>query len=431
MNNDAFEMPASMAYWTSKEKADRLSPYLRYDIISQLPYEIALHIFSLLDGQSLAQASQVSKYWKRLGSEQLLWKNLFEIHGWKIDHDEIQTFLHTHSPVPIQRNPIRQPQQQKSMDWKTLYKNRLELQKRWLSGSCKIEIFPPESDQMHSQGIYSLQFDKHTLVTGSRDRSIKLWDLATGHCRLQLNGHEGSVLCLQYDGQQVISGSSDATVIIFDLQTGQPKQILRGHQDSVLGVRIVRENFILSCSKDRTLRLWHRETGELVRIFQGHRAAVNAVQWKEDRIVSASGDRTVKIWNLDTGECLNTLTGHTRGVACVECDEKHIVTGSSDQTIKVWDAITGECIYTLFGHTELVRTIQFDSTASLIISGCYNGQLKIWSLTEGRLIRDLGQATDGRILNLKFDCARIMCCSNSTQVVIYNFAHGIDTRFLL
>ncbi|KAI8373832.1 WD40-repeat-containing domain protein [Blakeslea trispora] len=429
---------------------DRLSPYLHHDIISvsvfigfyhlsdcyvskQLPYEIALQLFGLLDEKSLAQASRVSTHWKKLCDEPILWRNLFESHGWKTDPQEINHFLHSHQPVPIQRNNNKRhpKEQEKRIDWKRLYKNRFRLQRRWLSGSCKVEHFPQESPQLHLLGIYCLQFDKNTLVTGSRDQSIKIWNLTTGNCELQLDGHEGSVLCLLYDDQQVISGSSDSTVIIFDRQTGGIVRILRGHQDSVLGVRVVRSNWVLSCSKDRTIRLWDRQTGELVRLFGGHRAAVNAVQWQGYRIVSASGDRTVKIWNVDTGECLKTLTGHARGVACVEFDGKHIVTGSSDQTIKVWDATTGECIYTLFGHTQLVRTLQLDSAAGLIISGCYNGQLKIWSLTDGRLVRDLGQATDGRILNLKFDCARIMCCSNSTQVVIYNFAHGIDTRFLV
>ncbi|KAI8054926.1 WD40-repeat-containing domain protein [Gilbertella persicaria] len=481
----SFQPPSFMSEWSSKEKAEfafqllrtlppsevnsvihRLSPYLHHDIIFQLPYEIALYIFSFLDSRSLAQASRVSKSWKAISEEQALWRGLFELHDWKYNHAEMENFLYNKpqeedydaassgssgniaivnqfSPVPIKRNTLfnhtkdrpllsikRQGKKEagtqkiarhesnleeaqaehevngydpisdtRFIDWKALYKNRFEIQKRWLSGSCKVEKFPPDSTRMadmHSEGIYCIQFDKHKLVTGSRDRTIKIWDLATATCKLQLSGHEGSVLCLQYDDRHVVSGSSDSTVIIFDIETGRVLRTLTGHQDSVLGIRIVKEKCILSCSKDRTLRLWDRDTGELIRVFQGHRAAVNAAQCKDNRIVSASGDRSIKIWDLDTGECLKDLTGHTRGVACVEFDGKHIVSGSSDQTIKVWDALTGECIYTLFGHTELVRAIQLDSAASLIISGCYNGQLKIWSLSEGRLIRDLGQATDGR-----------------------------------
>jgi F-box and WD-40 domain protein 1/11 len=285
------------------------------------------------------------------------------------------------------------------INWKTLYQNRFAIENRWQSGSCKTRMFPPknvpESD-LHGEGIYCIQFDKDKMVTGSRDRTVKVWDMETGRCRLTMTGHTASVLCLQYDAHSVVSGSSDANLLVTDMETGKIKQKLEGHKDSVLSLRLVKEDRIISCSKDRSLRLWNKETGECIRILRGHRAAVNAVQWKDHRVVSASGDRTIKVWDLDNGKCLNTLIGHTRGVACVEFDGKHIVSGSSDQTIKVWNAETGESIFTLFGHTELVRTIQLDPIAKRIISGCYNGHLKIWSLDKGNLIRDLGQATEGR-----------------------------------
>ncbi|CEP11365.1 hypothetical protein [Parasitella parasitica] len=320
------------------------------------------------------------------------------------------------------------------INWQALYQNRLEIERRWKDGSCKLRMFPPANcpvADLHTEGIYCIQFDKQKMVTGSRDRTIKVWDIQTGLCKVTLRGHTGSVLCLQYDRQYVFSGSSDTNLIVTDMETGEVKRTLKGHRDSVLGLRLVKSDQIISCSKDKTLRLWDRETGECVQLFSGHRAAVNAVQWNSNRIVSASGDRTIKIWDLDSGECLKTLESHTRGVACVEFDGSFIVSGSSDQTIKVWDVVSGECVYTLVGHTELVRTIQLDPVAKRIISGCYNGHLKLWSLDEGRALRDLGQATEGRILNLKFDFSKIACCSNLVKIVVYDFADRIDTKFLL
>jgi WD40 repeat protein len=286
------------------------------------------------------------------------------------------------------------------INWQRLYRNRYMIEQQWLRGSCETKRFPPNDanpqSDLHTEGIYTIQFDKEKVVTGSRDRSIKIWDAVTGRCKQTLRGHTGSVLCLQYDKDTIVSGSSDATLIVADLESGMIKKKLVGHGDSVLSLRLVNSDQVISCSKDRSLRLWDKNTGDCLKILLGHHAPVNAVQWKDNRIVSGSGDRTIKIWDLDTGKCLKTLAAHVRGVACLEFDGDHIVSGSSDQTIKVWNAITGDCIYTLVGHTELVRTLQLDTTASRIISGCYNGHLKIWSLHEGRLIRDLGQATEGR-----------------------------------
>ncbi|GAA5810738.1 hypothetical protein MFLAVUS_004164 [Mucor flavus] len=319
------------------------------------------------------------------------------------------------------------------INWKRLYRNRHGIEQRWIEGDFKLRIFPPkncpESD-LHGEGIYCLQFDKEKYVTGSRDRTIKIWDMA-GKCKQTLRGHSGSVLCLQYDATSIVSGSSDSNIMITRIDSGFVIRTLRGHQDSVLSLRLVNDDQIISCSKDRSLRLWDRETGECVRVFLGHRAAVNAVQWKDKRVVSASGDRTICIWDLDTGKCLKQLVSHTRGVACVEFDGTYIVSGSSDKTIKVWNAETGDCLYTLAGHVHLVRTVQIDSVANRIVSGCYNGNLKIWNLDDGTLIRDLGQATDGRVHNLKFDFTKIVCCSNLDKLVIFDFADNINTKFLI
>ncbi|OAD00525.1 hypothetical protein MUCCIDRAFT_147429, partial [Mucor lusitanicus CBS 277.49] len=426
---------------------DRISPYLHRNILSQLPYEIAIEILGFLDVSSLIQASQVSRGWHALCEEQSLWRNLFEQQGWGYDREEMDIYIsnipdeedyHANSSETLgstNANPHYDPASDtRFINWQALYQNRLKIERRWKNGSCKVRMFPPANcpvSDLHTEGIYCIQFDKDKMVTGSRDRTIKVWDIQTGRCKMTLRGHTGSVLCLQYDAQDVVSGSSDTNLIVTDIETGLVKRTLSGHTDSVLSLRLVNKDQIISCSKDRTLRLWNKHTGEFLRQFNGHRAAVNAVQWHDTRVVSASGDRTVKIWDLNTGACLKTLESHTRGVACVEFDGTFIVSGSSDQTIKVWDASSGECVYTLVGHTELVRTIQLDPVAKRIISGCYNGHLKIWSLDEGRALRDLGQATEGRILNLKFDFTKIACCSNLVKIVIYDFADGIDTKFLL
>ncbi|KAI8987302.1 WD40-repeat-containing domain protein, partial [Mycotypha africana] len=393
------------------------------------PYEILLLILSFLDLHSLLQASLVSTEWYVLCKEQCLWKNLFEKSDWTYDQVEMYNYLQQ------QQQPSNQVNQHPPyIDWQQLYKNRYAIEQRWLTGSCKIEHFPGNDcppSELHTEGIYCVQFDKEKMITGSRDHTIKIWNIATGRCQQTLRGHSGSVLCLQYDNQHIVSGSSDATVLVSRITTGRIERKLIGHEDSVLGLRLISDDRIISCSKDRTLRIWNRITGKCLRVLNDHRAAVNSVQFRGNIAVSASGDRTIKIWDLETGECLRTLSSHTRGVACVEYDGIHIVSGSSDQTIKVWNADTGECLYTLCGHTELVRTIQLDTTTNRIISGCYNGHIKLWDLKRGKLLRDLGQATDGRVLNTKFDCTKIVCTSNLTRVIIYDFAHGIDRKFLL
>lgn len=202
-----------------------------------------------------------------------------------------------------QRYHYREIDDVRYINWKRLYQNRALIEKRWQNGEFKLCHFPATdptvaNDQTPpNSGIYCLQFNAHMLVTGSRAKSIDIWDIKTGQHQSQLEGHHGSVLCLQFDDRYLISGSSDSTLIIWDIQTGKRIKKLTGHQESVLNVKFV-DNLIVSCSKDRTVRTWDLEKGTCLNICRGHRAAVNAVQFREDRIVSASGDRSIKIWDL-------------------------------------------------------------------------------------------------------------------------------------
>ncbi|KAI7896032.1 WD40-repeat-containing domain protein [Mucor mucedo] len=314
------------------------------------------------------------------------------------------------------------------INWKRLYRNRNTIEKRWQDGRCKVKQFPPpvkhelivDNETQHNGGIYCLQFDHSILVTGSRDRNLKVWDIKTGRLKFTLEGHSGSVLCLQFDHRYLITGSSDSTLIVWDIHTGQKIKSLVGHGESVLNVKLL-GNTVVSCSKDRTVRIWDLEKGSLEMTLRGHRAAVNAVQFKHDK---SSLPR-------NTGKCIKTLDSHSRGIACVEYDGQYIISGSSDQSIRVWSADTGECLHTLEGHTDLVRTLQLDGKSKRIVSGSYDGSLKIWSLQDGKLLKSFDQAVYGRILNLQFDYGRIVCCSNLGKIVMYDFTHGIDTQFLL
>lgn len=200
----------------------------------------------------------------------------------------------------------RETQDLRFINWKRLYRNRRLIDQRWQEGKCRMRPFPPTNhingmllfeDVQHNSGIYCLQFDNNLLVTGSRDRNLKMWNIRTGQLLHTLEGHTGSVLCLQFDHRYLISGSSDSTLIIWDILSGEKIKTLSGHGESVLNVKLL-GNTIVSCSKDRTVRTWDLEKGISKLTFRGHRAAVNAVQFKGDRIVSASGDRTIKIWDM-------------------------------------------------------------------------------------------------------------------------------------
>ncbi|TPX36515.1 hypothetical protein SmJEL517_g01359 [Synchytrium microbalum] len=309
------------------------------------------------------------------------------------------------------------------LDWRYIYQQRARLEKNWTEG-----IFNVRELAGHFEAIYCLQFDESKIVSGSRDDTIKIWDMKTGECTKTLHGHGASVLCLQYDDQYIVSGSSDSTVIVWDITTSEPKKVLRSHTESVLNLRFDKR-YIASCSKDKTIKLWNTSTGDLIRTLRGHRAAVNAIQFSEDLVVSASGDRTIKVWRISTGDLVRTLSGHSRGIACIHFEGNIIVSGSSDRTIRTWDVNTGMCLQTVSGHTELVRTLQFDNHR--IVSGSYDVTLKVWDYPKGNLILDLKNGHSQKVFKLQFNDTKIVSCSQDQRILVWDFSQGVDTRFFV
>ncbi|EAQ83741.1 hypothetical protein CHGG_10145 [Chaetomium globosum CBS 148.51] len=293
------------------------------------------------------------------------------------------------------------PSTRYKINWKYLYTMRRRLESNWERGRFVNFQFPHRShpEEGHEECVYSLQFNSQYLVSGSRDRTIKVWNMKSRRCLRTLAKHKGSVLCLQFDSDPeedlIVSGSSDSDVIVWRFSTGKPIQILKNaHRESVLNVKFDKR-ILVTCSKDKTIKIFNRKPlrhGDLgyqevdpvpvnlknygynlpmapddfpvipawtmIGSLEGHSAAVNAVQIHDREVVSASGDRHIKVWDWPTQVCNRTIVGHSKGIACVQYDGRRIVSGSSDNEVKVFDRQTGLEVANLRSHSSLVRTVQ-------------------------------------------------------------------------
>jgi len=239
-------------------------------------------------------------------------------------------------------------------------------------GTCNVEIQWTMLDPFYS--VYCLDFDSSRIMTGSRDRTIKVWCIKTGTCIATFEGHTGSVLCLKFEHDWdidsddtvrgfMVSGSSDCTVCVWDLIStpvtsgendvvgrsnpvvisgtfGSPRwvsaelrQVLRGHSAGVLDLKMD-ERWIVTwsvatsvvyaelmpcySSKDALMNVYDRKTLALHTTLSGHEGPVNAVGLENGRVVSASGDGKMMLWDVETGNCIRVFEGHEKGLACIE-----------------------------------------------------------------------------------------------------------------
>jgi WD40 repeat protein len=143
------------------------------------------------------------------------------------------------------------------------------------------------------------------VVSGSYDRTLRVWKPATGVCERVLEGHTNPVRCLSVlpDGR-VISGSDDNTLLVWQPATGVYECVLEGHTDSVTCLSVLPDGRVVSGSYDKTLRVWQPATGVCERVLEGHTNAVTCLFVLSDgRVVSGFDYKTLRVWQPATGVC--------------------------------------------------------------------------------------------------------------------------------
>jgi WD40 repeat protein len=339
--------------------------------------------------------------------------------------------------------------------------NRLKLEYNWSQYRFKNFQFPhPDHlEESYSADVYSLHAAGSSLVSCSKDRSVRIWDISTQRLVLPpLLGHEGSVLCAQVDQENdlLYTCGTDTTIIVWKFSTGTiVAKVLEAHSESILSIAI-NDQLIVTGSKDKTIKIWYRSSLQGSRQLIGHSTAVNAVLVTKTRIVSGSGDGSIRIWDIETGGCLQVIT-HGRGITSLQlsADDATIYAASTDKTVRVFDfhGFEHAC---LRGHTNMVRRIQLSESVQLldsasetmpgkslvkarIVSAAYDGTLGIWQQnmkdqwhlthrlnSDGTIFQDATGSSDGdgtasRAYSLYFDERRLICSSNTGTIMGWDF----------
>ncbi|CAG7851103.1 COMPASS-like H3K4 histone methylase component WDR5A {ECO:0000303/PubMed:19567704} Short=AtWDR5A {ECO:0000303/PubMed:19567704} [Serendipita indica DSM 11827] len=262
----------------------------------------------------------------------------------------------------------------------------------------------------HQQGVTAVEFspDGSRIVSASHDATIWLWNPDSGQPLGEpLPGHQGPVYAVGFspDGSQIVSGSFDGTIRLWDADTGQPLgETYRAHSMPIESVGFLPDGLRIVFSEwGETIRLWNVDTGQpLGEPLQGHEGWVKSVDISPDgsRIVSGSRDKTIRRWNPDTGQPLGEpLRGHDESVNSVAFspDGARIVSGSDDMTVRLWEADTGQPLgEPLRGHVRPVNAVAFSPDGGRIVSGSDDNTVRLWEADTGQPLGEpLGESAQG------------------------------------
>ena len=260
----------------------------------------------------------------------------------------------------------------------------------------------------HAKTVTSVSYspDGKSIVSGSWDHSIKIWDAVTYQLTATLNGHTGAVTSVSYspDGKFIASGSRDHSINVWDARTHQAVATLIGHAGTVTSVSYSPDgNSIVSGGEDQGIKIWDSQTNQPLASLTGHSGIVYSVAYNPNgkTFISAGWDGAINVWNAQTYKLIKTLSGQLSVVysAAFSHDGKLIIGGRGDGSISIWKNYRLQ--QTLKGYSGTVNSVSSHPDGKYIIAGHGDGSINIWDARSFQLSKTLN-GHSGTVTSVSF-----------------------------
>jgi len=249
----------------------------------------------------------------------------------------------------------------------------------------------------HDHSVSGLQFtaDGNFLVSFSRDKTLKIWDVKTGYCVKTITGASEWIkrVAVDVSGTLLASGGHDNLIKIWKIQNVSSGTLnvaceLRGHEHHIESIDFSPRNCILNKKKKRKVRKQsakerrgRRKKGEEE---EGGGEEANGPGYDEERNGSLE-----KSTGLNSDINGNSITSNVNNPI-----SEYLVSGSRDKSIKVWDVETGNEVMTLTGHDNWVRVVKFHPDGIHLISCGDDKTIRFWNLEQQRCVKEIKEAHD-------------------------------------
>ncbi|WP_372371423.1 DUF4062 domain-containing protein [Candidatus Uabimicrobium sp. HlEnr_7] len=258
----------------------------------------------------------------------------------------------------------------------------------------------------HKNSVQDIAVFKDILVSVSKDREVRMWQISTKQCIKILDDHKTSIRCVVFhpNGSFFASGAKDGEICVWDT-SGKCLWKLGGHSKEVRGLSFhPTKNFLTSSSGDKTICIWNLTTGNKEYTIRDHEEGVRSVTYSHDgnKIFSASKDQTLRCFEAQTGKNLGIFTGHEGELRSVICGKNgRIASAAMDRTIRIWNSAVDPLPFKLISHSDYVRNLSINKRANKIASCSRDTNIRIWDIQSG-LCKHILQGHKDNVSNVIF-----------------------------
>ncbi|SJX63762.1 related to pyrimidine 5-nucleotidase [Sporisorium reilianum f. sp. reilianum] len=255
---------------------------LTRDVVSGLPDTVALRIFEKLPIQDLLHCRHVSKKWHSLAATPDLWRS--------------------HALALTESDPVKLVAPSDPHGWEPLVKGLFFRERNWAKGLAQTI----QKLEGHSGFVTAMKLKgRKTLVSGSYDETIRVWDISTGLCRKVLRAK--AIACLDFllDEGVLCAGLYDTgRVLVWDMKSWELIQTLSGHNRGIRHVAI-NQHYLVSVGQDKAIVVWDWRTGaKLVRFGQQSNVSLGVSLVDTDKLVAVTVDGMIRCFSIPRREMI-------------------------------------------------------------------------------------------------------------------------------
>ncbi|KYR00770.1 WD40 repeat-containing protein [Tieghemostelium lacteum] len=420
--------------------------------INQLPNEVFLGIFKLLNKRDLISVQSVCIFWANLTQSNDIWKQLYQRESFhakflKIYNNDKQSFQSCYKTYSIAQQNFK----------------RFSYQSTILIG--------------HSENITSIQFNGtlNQIISSSFDKTIRIWDY-NNLSNVKTIDFNSTIMDMQldYTNTNLICGSDRGHIYFLNLHDHKVQTILQAHYGFITSIQ-GNESSRIFCSasgKDKMIKMWDLQEDQLdrklVRCLENDRAGVSNLVWsnRNSNVLYSSSGSEISQWDVEYGiqirklqtqsiinpDCLQVCNGmiasggeskimtlfdermqfeskqipHDSPVYAIQYDpsERRLVSGhgQDNNNVNVWD--TDQCIVSKYHniHSSSVNILHLDRKR--VISASLDSNIVVWDCDEPQEMAYKLKGHTSMIRTCYFDDSKIISGSLDNSVILWDFANS-------